>query len=232
MVQLVSIGKTMGPRGGRPSWANGFNFYDDFQRPDGAIGVARSGQTWQQVVANGASRVLATISNRTLVAPNRPDVGSGSTAAYSVIDFGAGKSVSRIRCRGSWQPNDVDNPAVTIVLTPTFNAADANYITAGDAIHIVFTSTQGNVTFYESGVPTSLTAFNYADPAKDGTQYNFGYDIAGDVATFYGPTGDSTTRTDSRFASIGKRYATWEQFWASSPATCKTVIHRAMALAS
>lgn len=226
---MFALAHAFGATGRAPAlaWASGYTLFDDFARPDGALGTARSGHVWSLVPTNGAARQTPVISNQTLICPDRPPAtGAGSTASYWLADVGV--TATKVRAWISFSPG-ANNSSATLILTSTNDTSTIDYIVVAGSVHVVFSNHQATMGFYVGNVLTNLTTFNYADMLKDGTVYEVGFDLAGDTMTLYGPNGETTTRTDSRFVTYAGRYVTYEHFWATSPADCKPIFHRVAA---
>lgn len=199
--------------------------WDNFDKPDGAIGLSKGGQAWAQVAASGVV-VTATVSGKTLVAA---DSGYANTASYSALDVG--QNVSKVRAKVSWGAG-TDGGIAALIITSRLNTNNVQHITAADggagSIHISFTNSRANISFFENGNLSDLLIPVYPGAmAQDGTVYDIGYDLSGSTATFYLPGMAPLVLTDPRFASLTGRYVTFEHYW--STGQCRPVFHLAMA---
>lgn len=188
--------------------------FDDFDRADGAIGTAWTGQAWSVVPAT-TTRVTPLISGGKLVAA---DSGQSQTAAYIGVDMGA--PVKEMRALISFAAGISGGSAVLIA---TAGGVTVDAITAG-SIHIVFADTVVNVDVFETGVLTTIKTLAYpAACAQDGTVYQVGWQIDGDTLTLFLPGGSLATITDSRFAQQNGAFAIFEHYWLTG--RCHSTFH-------
>lgn len=195
--------------------------YDDFDRADGAIGDAWTGQPWVQVPAGVSPGVIqATISGGALVAAASAH---SAHAAYNGIDMIG--DVREMRASKSFGAG-TNGGAVALIANPAGLTSIAN-ITA-KSIHIVFTNVSVDVGFFENNAYDIEHTFNYeAACLTDGTVYDFGWRIEGETMFLMLPTGSIMRVTDPRIATFGGRYATFEHYWVTGQ--CVPKIHAAFA---
>lgn len=195
--------------------------YDDFDRADGAIGEAWTGQPWVQVAAGSNPAVVeATIAGGVLVAA---ESGHTATAAYNGIDMGA--TATELRASMSFGAG-ADGGAVALITNPNGLATVPNI--TQKSIHIVFTNRGIDIGFWEAGVYFIPRTYTYETGClKDGTVYDIGWAIEGETIRLQLPTGSIVEFTDPRVATHGGRYATFEHYW--TPGQCPPSIHAAFA---
>jgi len=186
--------------------------WDNFDRANGVAGSLPTLQPWVSVPGNGGVRVVAAISSGALVAT---DSGQSTTAAYTVVDLG--KNAERIRARIAFGSGTTGGGAGLIVTaSPPPTTSVVTYITVDGSIHIIFTDASVIVGFYQNSVNTTIATLTYPEACLlDGTEYEFGYDLSGESATFYIPNSAPITLTDSRFSTLNGHYVTYEHFWAT-----------------
>lgn len=186
--------------------------WDNFDRANGVAGSLPTLQPWVSVPGNGGVRVVAAISSGALVAT---DSGQSTTAAYTVVDLG--KNAGRVRARVAFGSGTTGGGAGLIVTaSPPPTTSVVTYITVDGSIHIIFTDASVIVGFYQNSVNTTIATLTYPKACLlDGTEYEFGYDLSGESATFYIPNSAPITLTDSRFSTLNGHYVTYEHFWAT-----------------
>jgi hypothetical protein len=193
--------------------------WSNLDQADGALATINSGQSVSQVVASGV-RTVATVVGKALVTP---DSGQATTASYTVIQLG--RTITRVRGIVVFGAG-TDDGASALILTRTFNAADATYITNDGAVHPVLTNTKLDVGFYQNGsLDPLVSSITLPTPlAKDGvTAYQWGYDLdlTNNQGTFYVPYMAPIRLTSSRFADLAGGILTVESYWATGQCQSK-----------
>jgi hypothetical protein len=180
--------------------------WDNFDRADGAIGTAASGQTWQQI----SGFVSASISSKALVAL---DSGGATTAAYNTIDLGSAPSSMKSRI---FFGAGTTGGGVAMIAMPTYQSNSNTPITTS-SIHIVFANDHVDIGIWQSAVYTVVKTITYPVAMKqDGTIYEVSWSISGNTLTVAVPGIIAPySVTDSRFVTLTGRYVTFEHFWNS-----------------
>ncbi|MCK1568983.1 hypothetical protein IVB08_34560 [Bradyrhizobium sp. 173] len=199
---------------------------NDWDQADGSVVASGPGGfNWQQVPANGASVVLATVSSGGLVVA--ADSGSANTAAYTGTDLGT--YAKELRALISWGAGTAGG-SVVLICNPNGLATVANI--TGSAIHIVYTLTTIDVAVFDGGIYTIIKSITMlAAMAQDGTKYAIGWELDGNTLIVTTHEGRSYSITDARFGTLGGRYATFEHFWQGAD-KARPTIHAAYARAA
>jgi hypothetical protein len=197
---------------------NAFNsqvLYDDFNRANGSLGIAHSGQPWVQVPALDMlpGTVIGSIVNHQIVAE---DSGQEFTAAYNGIDLGSGKTPVSMRANFSFTTGNAGGN-VTLISNRQ-GLSHVSQITDG-SIHIVFTDVNCIAGIFVGGELIILDVFPYKDSlTHDGTVYSASWTVDGNTLYIDIPDGTHQTVTDNRIPSLLGRYLTYENFWLAGQA--------------
>ncbi|HUD02796.1 MAG TPA: M10 family metallopeptidase C-terminal domain-containing protein [Candidatus Paceibacterota bacterium] len=193
-------------------------FFDDFQRADGAIGTAPTGQSWVQVpTSQGTQVVLATISSDKLFAA---DSGHDVTAAYSGVAFTnppnlVSNAVQFSNVGGLSGSGEIVNVENANGLT-TIN----NITTASD--HMIFGNNNANFAYFSGSSYTAVygSTFSPVCPTDGATICNFATGFRPDGSVVFALSdGELWRSVNANYAPVRGPYTTWEQFWTNSNPT-------------
>jgi hypothetical protein len=178
-------------------------------KPDGALGVADSGQTWEQAYTNASSQLRILGGRLTNIVTS-----GASTAGY--IDTPLSGPVKRIGGRFTYGAGSTGDGAATFVIWRT---SITSFPTIPDTpFHLVVWPTGWDLTVIVGGVFSSSIASGTLSLANDGvTVHSCAVVIDGSTARITINGTLVATVTDSRFAVPGV-YAGFEVF-ANAPAT-------------
>jgi hypothetical protein len=191
-------------------------FSDNFERPDGPLGVTPQNLPWRYIDPVANSNVFSRIESGIVTAP---DSGFSTTASYNVLTLG--RPVRSVHCDLSFL--GATGAAIAMIgMQPANPAAPTVAEIVQNALHLVFTDTKVDVAFFQSGVYV-IDTVNYSSPlARDGTVYpNVGWSLSGSVLTVNLPDGTTVTRIDARFAQVNGVTAIIEPYWASGAGTAQ-----------
>jgi hypothetical protein len=186
--------------------------FDDFDRPDGAIGAPPTGQIYVQADPWPGGPVLpqnfATILNRRLVTV---DNGAAFIASYNGVELQA--PPQKFFAAVTFTPGVRGTGNATLV-TQSNGLRTVSDILDG-SIHIGFLDHAVQVQKFDRRVFTQLQHFNYATPvALDGvTIYNVGWRIVGNKMFLLKPDGTFVEYEDAALVALAGKYAIYESFW-------------------
>ena len=186
----------------------GVTFFDDFDRADGAIGTAPTGQAYTQIAAAGVITV-PTISTKRLITA---DSGSGTTAGYTAVDLLAAAKLMSVAMRFSAATIGGE---VALIQNPNGMTTTAN-ITSNSDHHFLASDTMA--TEYWISSLTTVQTYVFAPVcALDGaTEYNGAVAYPGDGSVVWVlPEGELIRSTNTNFATERGRYHTWEHYWST-----------------
>jgi len=199
-------------------------FFDNFDRADGALGDAASGHKWLQQPADGAC-VVATISGKKLVAA---DSGTSATASYNAALLE--RPVKKVRARMSFN-TDASGGGLGLILTrtpPPIVAGSPSWITVDGAVHLVFTDVQINVGLYLNSDFFEFDVVRYPNTlARDGTIYEVGYTRERNAVVLFAPNMAPIWLTHPRILQLAGPYVAAEPYWGTG--LCQARVHEVAA---
>lgn len=183
----------------------GVTYFDDFDRADGAVGTAPTGQVYDWVADTGVGTVVAAIASKFLKAT---DAGlGGQTTAYTGVNVAsAPKLMSAIGIYSSATTNNggllVSDPGGVLTITT-------------QSLHIPFTDLLMNWEVYESSAHTTIDGATLSTAAtRDGsTRSHCAWAVKGNAMMLLLASGEIVRAVDSRFATDGGKWAILEQIW-------------------
>lgn len=201
------------------SLANGPIVYDDYDRADGALGTAPTGQAWQSD-NTGGTKVVPTISSGRMVTA---DSGAGATASYPSLDAGALCDLQI--CEVIWSTGVASSIAAPIATHGPL-ATDIGLL---GAAHNKQTKDTGTLGYFNPTPPgTSADVFTYVLPstrpaAEDGaTKYHIGsiYPVGGNACVLLMSDGGYIRSTD---ALVKSNRGTYQMYEANRSGITKTM---------
>lgn len=196
-----------------------WELHDDFQRPDGPLGTAPTGQAWSYI-ADAPTRTIPSIVGFKV---QTYDSGQPSTACYNFNIIS--KPVKSMRARISFAPG-ADNGRSTLISTyrdpyPPLKPWEVpqdpinNAIRSG-SIHINYGTTDVQNALFHEPPQYNYVSTNITYPgvlAKDGTEYIVGWDLDGDEMWFLMPLGPRVQRVSDLYQQENGRRVVFEHYW-------------------
>ena len=176
-----------GRRGGRPRVV----FEDDFQRADGVLGTAPTGEVW---TVDGTAPPTIVDRQLTVAMPTTP-----SNAGYAYVDLE--KVSPTIRTRFTIRSGGI-SPSSTVALL--VSRSDSELLT--NTVHLICTSRLWSIQIIAGklgfGGVTVVTLASGSYPDLPPGEYEMSARISGNTVTLTDPNGNQHPHTDARFSTF------------------------------
>lgn len=183
----------------------GIDFFDDFNRADGAVGTAPTGQSYTTVANTGVGTVVAAIASKFLKAT---DAGlGGQTSAYTGVQLGA--TTKLMSAMSTFSTGNSGNGGLLL--------SDPGGVTTitTTSIHTPYSDITMNWEVYDASVHVQIDGTSgWTAQARDGaTRSHCAWIISGNAMILMLASGEVVRKVDSRFSTDGGVWAIYEHLW-------------------